>query len=146
MKHPIDIRQFLPHRNPMLMVDDILEMDEDGITTNFYIASDTIFLENNVFSEVGIIENAAQTCSGIVGRPQFEANNYKEGYHVQGFISKIKSFEIHVQPPVNSCIITKGELMAQNKIGTFYNCLMKSSTYYDDNLIASGVFNLIIHP
>ena len=57
----INIHQFLPHRNPMLMADYILELTKEKVVTSFEILEDNIFVHNNEFVEAGLIENLAQT-------------------------------------------------------------------------------------
>lgn len=145
MNFPIDIRQFLPHRKPMLMVDDVLEMTEQEITTSFSIREDNIFIEASQLNEAGMIENAAQTCSGIVGRAQFEANQANEGFMLTGFISKIKRFEVMRCPSVNTSIQTKGRLVSKHSVGTMITCEVDCKTYQNDQQIASGVFQLILN-
>ena len=88
----IDIKNFLPHRAPMLMVDHIYELSEQNVKTVFEIKEDNLFVENDFFAEVGLIENAAQTCSSIVGQSFFLDDNHelKKGVEVIGFISGIK--------------------------------------------------------
>ena len=144
MEFPVSIRQFLPHRSPMLMVDDVLFLDEYTIETDFKIKEDNIFIEDGCLNEVGIIENAAQTCSGIIGWPQFEANKSNKDYKVLGYISKIKNVEIHQLPPVNSILNTKGELISKHIVGDIYNCDLKCFTYYNQQKIADCFLNLII--
>lgn len=144
MDFPISIRQFLPHRDPMLMVDDVLYLDDNTIETNFEIKESNIFIEDDCLNEVGIIENAAQTCSGIIGWPQFEANKSNKDYEVLGYISKIKSVKIYQLPPVNSILKTKGELISMHAVGDMYNCDLKCFTYNDDQKIADCFLNLII--
>src|SRR5690554_3312137 len=144
MKFPISIRRFLPHREPMLMVDDVLHLDDNFITTNFEIKEENIFVENGSLSEVGIIENAAQTCSGIVGKPYFDANKENENYKVLGYISRIKSAQIYALPKVNTELITKGELVSLHPVGEIYSCEMKCLTYNEEELIAESNFSLII--
>lgn len=146
MQAPINIRQFLPHRKPMLMVDYVTHIDDKSITTNFVIDSDNLFLEDGVFNETGVIENAAQTCSGIVGWPHFELNSQKKDYRVDGFISKIERVEIFKLPPVNAKITTKGQLITMHPLGKMYNCKMKCSTFLNEKEIAHCNFTLIIQP
>ena len=45
----VDIKKYLPHRNPMLMVDLILKMDSEYSETIFEIKPDNIFIQNNLF-------------------------------------------------------------------------------------------------
>lgn len=144
MNLPMSIREFLPHREPMLMVDDIIHLDDTFIETTFKIRSCNIFLEDNFLSETGIIENAAQTSSGIVGRPHFEMNKSDKDYKVMGYISKIRSVEIFNLPPINSVLKTKGELISIHPINDVFNCTMKCDTYLDDIKIAESHFSLII--
>ena len=68
----LDITKFLPHRAPFLMVDHLLSFDDEHVSTSFKINPDCVFVNDNVFNEVGLIENAAQTCSSIVGKSYFE--------------------------------------------------------------------------
>lgn len=144
MKLPMSIREFLPHREPMLMVDDILKMDDTYIETNFKITNSNVFLEDDYLNEIGLIENAAQTTSGIVGRPYFEDNKSKKDFKVMGYISKIKSVKIFKLPPVDSTLITKGELISNHEIEGVFNCNMKCNTYLNEEKIAESYFNLII--
>lgn len=142
----MSIRKFLPHREPMLMVDNIIKLGKDFIETTFDIQPSNIFLENNQFSEIGIIENAAQTSSGIVGGPYFEANKSNKKFRVMGYISKIKSIEIYKLPSVNSQLSTKGELLSMHQVGEVFSCEMRCFTYSNNEKIAESYFNLIIHP
>jgi 3-hydroxymyristoyl/3-hydroxydecanoyl-(acyl carrier protein) dehydratase len=53
----INIHNFLPHREPMLMTDYILELTKEKVITSFEIKEDNIFVHNNEFVEAGLIEN-----------------------------------------------------------------------------------------
>ena len=64
----ISILKYLPHRPPMQMVDTITHINDTSILTEFLIPEDCIFLEEEYFTESGLIENMAQTCSAIVGQ------------------------------------------------------------------------------
>lgn len=144
MEFPVSIRRFLPHREPMLMVDDVLRLDDQCIATSFEIKEDNIFVENGFLNESGLIENAAQTCSGIVGKPYFDANKEGEEYKVLGYISRIKKTEIFKFPKVNSVLTTEGKLLSMHPIGEVYNCEMKCLTYSEGKLMAESSFSLII--
>lgn len=146
MELPVKISQFLPHREPMLMVDYVVGLDNESIETNFKIEKENIFIEDGLFNETGVIENAAQTCSGIVGWSHFEDNTYDESYRVEGFISSIQRVEIMSLPPVGSVIQTKGELLSMHKLGDIYHCKMDCKTFLNDEEIAHSIFTLIIRP
>lgn len=112
MKVLIDIKNYLPHRTPMLMVDMIVAMDNQMVETVFELREDNIFMQNGTFVEAGLIENAAQTCSSIVAKGFYvdENNQDKEDVAVIGFISALKTLKIHQLPASGSTITTKALL------------------------------------
>ncbi|MEX1192653.1 MAG: hypothetical protein WEA99_11830 [Brumimicrobium sp.] len=142
---PIDIRKFLPHREPMLMVDEISHLTVDEIITSLKINTDNIFIENGFFNETGIIENAAQTSSGIIGGTYFDLNEGDETYKIHGYISKIKRVDIFSLPKVNSSIETRSKLISSYPGEGFLNCDMVSETFCDEKKIAASSLNLIIY-
>ena len=68
----IEISNFLPHRPPFLMLDKILLLTDEEVSASFLIKEDNLFVEHNYFNEMGLVENAAQTCSSIVGKSYFD--------------------------------------------------------------------------
>ena len=138
----INIQDFLPHREPMLMVDTILEIKEKEVITSFRISENNIFVENNCFSEAGLIENIAQTCSAIAGQDLNEdlQNHHDPGSKVIGFITNIKKVKIHKLPSVHDEIISKAVLDSQ--FGDICNILCK--TYLDEDLLVEAEISLFI--
>ncbi len=146
MELPIQIGLFLPHRAPMLMVDEIVEIDDQSIKTEFIIKPENIFLQNSKLSEVGIIENMAQTASGIIGKPQFDENAHDKNFRLSGYITRIENIEIFTLPDVNAQLETYGKLVMNHTIGNMFNCKIECKTYQGEKTIAKGFFNLIIRP
>ncbi|AIN74864.1 ABC transporter permease [Flavobacterium psychrophilum] len=146
MDTTIDIKNYLPHRKPFLMVDMILIMDEEKVETIFEIKSDNIFIQNNTFIEAGLIENAAQTCSSIVAKDYFvdENNEDKSGVDVVGFISAIKSLKIHKLPEVGSTIKTISTLVSKFVTDDYSLCTMSCQTFNNEELLLEGEINLFI--
>jgi len=142
----IDIKRYLPHREPMLMVDLILKMDNENAETTFEIKKDNIFIQNNLFIEAGLIENMAQTCSSIVAKDYLidENNHDIDGVDVIGFISAIKTLKIHLLPKVGDVIITKASLVSKFVSDTYCLCTISCRTFSDDKLILEGEINLYI--
>lgn len=135
----IDIRHYLPHREPMLMVDSILEIGDGKVVTSFKIIENNIFLNaKHQLAEVGLIENMAQTCSAIVGQDIFENSDAQT--KVIGFITNIKKIDIFKQVSVDDEIITKAELVSQ--FGDI--CNINCKTFFNGNIIAEGEINLFI--
>ncbi|AWG24690.1 ABC transporter permease [Flavobacterium kingsejongi] len=146
MTTSIDIQLFLPHRAPMLMVDCIIEIGCEAVITQFTIEGDNIFVQNGFFSETGMIENAAQTCSSIVAQSFFAEGDVenKERLNVLGFISTIKTLTIYGLPPVNETIVTKSTLISKYDAEHYTTCLMDCKTYLGTQLLMKGEINLFI--
>ena len=142
----IDISNFLPHREPMLMVSSVLEIDEDSVATQFHISEDCIFLNNGKLSETGLIENAAQAASGVVGQSFFEKDDLEgNGNKLVGYISAIKKVEIFELPKVGDIIVTKAKLLSRFDTGQVTMCSLSTETFFDEKLIVSSTMNFLIH-
>ena len=142
----IDISNFLPHRDPMLMVTSVLEIDGNEITTQFKITEDCVFLKNGRLSEVGLIENAAQAASGVVGQTFFDKEDTEgKGNKLVGYISAIRKVEIFQLPEVGNTIITKSKLISRVDTGEMTMCSLASETFIGEKLIVSSTMNFLIH-
>lgn len=134
----INIHHFLPHRAPMLMADYILELTPEKVVTSFEIKSDNIFVHNNRFAEVGLIEHSAQTCSSILGQSFFKGSDVET--KVIGFITNIKKIEIFSLPTVGDTIISKASLISQ-----YENiCQIFCETFCNDELLIRTEISLFI--
>lgn len=134
----INIHNFLPHREPMLMADYILELTKEKVVTSFEIKEDNIFVHNNEFVEAGLIENLAQTCSSILGQSFFE--NPDADTKVIGFITNIKKIEVFALPKIGDKIISKASLISQ-----YENiCNIFCETFNNDELLIRAEINLFI--
>lgn len=142
----VNINDFLPHRAPMLMVDVLEEITATSVISVFKISEENVFVENNNFSEVGLIENAAQTCSSIVGQTFFftEDKEIKENVKLVGFISGIKKANVYMLPKVNETIKTLATLVSRFDSDEYSICTMKCETFQDDNLLLQAEINLFI--
>lgn len=144
-ENTIAIQNYLPHRAPMLLVDLILELNELEVKTIFEIKEDTLFVENNVFAEIGLIENAAQTCSAIVGKSYYiDENDEKKDINVIGFISGIKKLKVYQLPNVGEAIHTNAILDSRFDFEDYSVCRMLCTTFYDATLLFEAEINLFI--
>lgn len=135
----INIHSYLPHREPMLMVDYILELTKEKVITSFIIIEDNIFVHNNEFVETGLIENLAQTCSSILGQSFFK--NPDTDTKVIGFITNIKKIEVFSLPKAGDKIVSKASLISQ-----YENiCNIFCETFNNDELLIRAEINLFIH-
>lgn len=146
-RYDINIKNFLPHREPMLMATVTPYLDEDSVVTHFKIGQDCIFLNSDGrLSETGLIENAAQASTAIVGQSYFDDEDLDGvGNSVVGYISAIKKAEIHELPKISELLVTKAHLVSRYDTGSMSICTVTSSTFRNDDLIVDCTFNFLIH-
>jgi 3-hydroxyacyl-[acyl-carrier-protein] dehydratase len=97
-----EITQFIPHRDPFVMVDKLLEHSSEHVVSGFWIYPNNVLVTDGFFQEAGIIENMAQTVALHSG---YEAVNKKLPPKV-GFIAAIKDFKLYNLVPVGQELIT----------------------------------------
>lgn len=146
MEKVIDIHDYLPHREPMLMVDFIVNINAENVETVFTIKEDNIFIDNGVFCEAGLIENAAQTCSSIVARSYFVDDDQCDipDVDVIGFISSVRTIHIHALPKAGCAITTTAHLISRFDTGMYTTCMMSCKSYCEGELLLEGEINLFI--
>ncbi|WP_226975803.1 ABC transporter permease [Zobellia nedashkovskayae] len=142
----IDIKNFLPHREPMLMASVTPYLDETSVETRFKVEESCIFVKNGYLSETGLIENAAQTCAAIVGQSFFDDDD-KDGSKskVIGYISAVKKVHITALPKIGETISTKGKLVSRYDNDAFSSCTIASETFRNGELIVACTLNFLIH-
>lgn len=141
----LNIKKFLPHRAPFLMVDNVLSIDDEHVSTSFYISEDCIFNNNGYFTEEGLVENAAQTCSSIVGKSFFREDDYEgEDIKLIGFISAIKKVSVFNCPKIGSTITTNAKLKSRFDTDDYSICTINCSTTLDHKELLSCELNLVI--
>jgi len=141
-----DFKTFLPHRGAMLMVKDLLGIDNESVSSGLPILEDCIFVKDGVLTEPGLIENAAQTSTAIVGQSFFSEDDITgESNKLVGYISAIKKVEIFHLPKVGEYITTKASLVSRFDTDSICICNINCSTFIDDKLIVDCTFNFLIH-
>jgi predicted hotdog family 3-hydroxylacyl-ACP dehydratase len=97
---PIDASQFLPHKPPMLMVEQIISVNdqEKSSVIETTVRPDSLFLseENTLYGEA-LIEIMAQAAAAQHGYNLAKENKHEE----KGFIVGIRKFEITGEASVN---------------------------------------------
>jgi predicted hotdog family 3-hydroxylacyl-ACP dehydratase len=135
---------YLPHKPPMIMVDALLELSEESVSTSLFIDKNNLFVDNHYFCETGLIENAAQTCSVLVAMPMINAKDSEMPLNLIGYINFIRNLEVFFQPKVNDTIITSAQVVSRIWLGDFGLCEMKAFTTQNDKKVMRGSFSLII--
>ncbi|KQR94991.1 ABC transporter permease [Chryseobacterium sp. Leaf180] len=134
--HLAYIQNLLPHRAPMLMVDEILEITDSFIVTKFSIRKDNIFISENKFCESGLTEHCAQTSATILGNSM----SAEKGKPMIGFIASIKKIEIFDLPDVGENIISKAELISR-----YENiCQVKCETFLGEKLLLQAEISMFV--
>ena len=80
---PCDAQQFLPHRPPMTMISQLLEVGEWS-TIEATIAPDNRFLRNGILDDEAIPEIVAQSCAAVTGFEQADL-------HIKGMLTGIRN-------------------------------------------------------
>ncbi|MCB4808035.1 hypothetical protein LG651_07195 [Tamlana sp. 62-3] len=102
-----DITSLIPQKVPFVMVDSLLSFAETEVVSAFTVPSDNIFVENNCFTEPGLVENMAQTIALHTGYNYF----VKGEESPTGYIGSIKKTHISKLPKVNETITTKVNIL-----------------------------------
>ncbi|MDD3280065.1 MAG: hypothetical protein PHC83_00640 [Bacteroidales bacterium] len=133
-----DIMQYLPQRPPMVMVDFYYgEIDEEAYTS-FFIKEDNVFVEDGIFTEMGILDFLAQ--SGIV----------QMGHKIQipeelkassmGVITQFKSFHVHATASVGDTIYGKVKKIFSNA----YSASLYVTAFFEDSILIEGTLTAML--
>jgi hypothetical protein len=110
--------------------------------TEFFIDEKNIFVYDDFFSEAGLIENMAQSCSAIIG--QFYFLNPNQEKNIIGYIGSIKKMEIWSLPKVGQTIKTKAHLISNLEAENFSMTSLFCQSYFDEKPLAEAQINLFI--
>ena len=141
-----DFKNFLPHRGTMLMVKDLLGISDETVSSGLPILDNCIFVKNGYLTEAGLIENAAQTSTAIVGQGFFSEDDITgESNNLIGYINAIRKVEIFQLPKIGDYLTTKATLISRLDTDSMCICNIKCSTFIKEKLIVDCTFNFIIH-
>lgn len=88
------IKELIPQRSPILMVDAFYKATADEAYTGLTIKEDNLFLSDGKFTEPGLIEHIAQSASAFAG---YTARMQGKQAPV-GYIGEIKKFNLVALP------------------------------------------------
>lgn len=98
------IKDLIPQRDPILMVDNLIEVNGDTAVTGFAVRSDNYFLdEDGLMVEAGLIEHIAQSASAFAG---YRALSSGATAPPIGYIGEVKKFHCHKFPQVGDELLT----------------------------------------
>jgi len=100
----LNIKQLIPQRSPIMMVDELLCVNGDEAQCRLVIKEDNFFLESDgLIAEVGIIEHIAQSASAFAGYIAVEGGATEPPV---GYIGEVKNFHLSQRPGVGETLIT----------------------------------------
>ena len=125
----MEVKLIIPQREPIIMIDEIVNHSDVKTTTSLTINKTNIFVEENIFQSSGLIENMAQSSAARMG---IQTN--KEGNKpLLGYIASIKNLMVNRLPEVGEKILT--EIIIVNKIN---NIIVIKAEGKVDNIIISS--------
>ena len=137
-----EIELLIPHREPILCVDEVISVDGLEVTTSYKIKSESIFVSDDSFSELGLLENAAQT-SFVFLNYLFKNSDAKLPESV-GFISQITSLQVHFSPQLEDKIITSSQTELVYDAENLKICNVKAQTMVNHKLALEVEMKMIL--
>ena len=124
-----DITRYIPQRDPIIMVHNLMEASETHAITQLFIEDNNVFVSEGVFAEPGLIENIAQTAAVHVG---FQCT--KKGVPIPiGYIAAVKDLKVNSLPKQNSVITTSVKVI--NKVLDI--TVVQGKIEYEGNVLCS---------
>ncbi len=134
----IDIKNYLPQREPMIMVDSLLAYNDIATRSSFSIERDNVLVEGDCLTEAGILENMAQTAALSKG---YEYSLKNESPPL-GFLGAVKKFIVHSLPKVDQRIET--EMVLKHVVMSA--SIVEAKVFCDGELLASCELTIFINP
>lgn len=104
-----NIVQFIPQREPMVMISGLVEASDLHAVTVLKIENGNVFVEGDVLTEPGLVENIAQTAAAHIGY-QCHLKNVPVPI---GYIAAVRNLKISKLPKVDSNIRTSVKIVNQ---------------------------------
>lgn len=100
MEFPLRAEGLIPQKEPIVLVDRLLDSNEEYSVSDFLIRKDCVFVENGRFVSAGLLENIAQTCALRIGY-------LNRGQKVRiGVVGAVKNFSVVRFPSVGETLTT----------------------------------------
>ncbi|KAA6441302.1 hypothetical protein FEM33_03065 [Dyadobacter flavalbus] len=130
------MESWIPHREPFVMIDNLLLATKEVFESDFFIKSDNMLAQNGFFQETGLIENIAQTCAAAFSYLDAEKHENPR----MGFIGAISRLRVYELPAVNSGIVTVVNPLHQ--LENIY--LVKGENWQDGRKLLSCEMKIVV--
>ena len=125
----MEVKLIIPQREPIIMIDEIVNHSDVKTTTSLTINKTNIFVEENIFQSSGLIEHIAQSSAARMGIQTTEEGKKP----LLGYIASIKNMMINRLPKVGETILT--EIIVTNHIN---NIIVVQGESKVDNIVVSN--------
>ena len=132
------VKEYIPQREPMIMVGNLLSYEEISTKSSFVIDLDNILVDGSVFSEAGLLENMAQTAALGKGY-EFSLLNKEVPL---GFIGGVRNFTVYHLPKINDKLQTT--ITVKHKMMNV--TMADAQVFVKDVLYASCELKIFINP
>jgi predicted hotdog family 3-hydroxylacyl-ACP dehydratase len=133
-----DVSHFIPHRAPMILIDNLLEHTPDSLTTETHISPDSAYFDSqlNGVPNYVCIEYMAQSIAALAG---VEALLHHEDIRV-GFLLGSRKLQIHIDTfTLGESYRTQVTRLYQEESGlAVFDCHI----YHQDTLVAQANVNV----
>jgi predicted hotdog family 3-hydroxylacyl-ACP dehydratase len=130
------ITDFIPHRKPFVMIDNLISADAEHFESDFFIEEDNVLVRSGHFEESGLIENIAQTCAAGFGFLDHENG----GEPKIGFIGAVSKVEVFELPLVHSGIRTT--VTPTHQLGNIF--LLKGENYCNGRKLLECEIKIVV--
>lgn len=127
-----EIKQLIPQREPIMMIDTFYGATEKTGKSALTVLADNVFCEDGQLREMGMIEHIAQTCAAYNGVKN-KQNNGAESKPKLGYIGEIKKCQVVRLPRVGEQLVTEVVVTAEVMNVT----LMEATTEIGEETVAS---------
>lgn len=131
-----DITNFIPHRAPFLMIDNLILANAERFESDFFIEDNNVLVRSGHFEESGLIENIAQTCAAGFGF----LDHGKDEKPKIGFIGAVSKLEVFELPPVHSKIDTV--VTPTHQLGNIF--LVKGENYCNGRKLLECEIKIVV--
>ena len=103
-ENKMDIKQLIPQRSPIIMVDELLCVNGDEAQCQLTVRPDNFFIdEDTLMAEPGLIEHIAQSASAFAG---YRAIQNGATEPPVGYIGEVKNFHLYSRPKIGDVLVT----------------------------------------
>lgn len=134
----IPVISLIPQRAPMVMISRVVAYSKGKVQSELAIEAENIFVNDDLFSESGMLENIAQTAAAMVG---LEAREIGEEVPL-GFIGGINKVKVAGFAAVSQTITTQVEILQE----VFNITLIKGKCFILDELLMECEMKIVINP